>query len=135
VGGHITVDLLNLLFQIAEGEDEEVSVLSVEVLAELMSNRYIPRADGDTNDAGSDVLMSIVIKAISLLKKYRVMENGLEESIVALPLLEFLLVFCESGQLERCLRSNTSGMQTGQLSFIFNIYMQLIDLSAYLSIW
>lgn len=92
IGGHITSDVINLLFTIAElGADQSSAfhasaVSSMEILTEIMSKRYLPpslsvpsnnmlsssfqhSAKKDTNSM--DMLLDIVVKSVSLLKNYR----------------------------------------------------------------
>lgn len=74
IGPHVTLEVLDLLFSIAEMGAEENSVFhgsslsAMEILTEVMYKRYIPvGSDGQ----GVKVLMRIVGKVVALLKNYR----------------------------------------------------------------
>eukprot|EP00981_Chlorochromonas_danica_P002163 scaffold428_cov168-Ochromonas_danica.AAC.28 len=118
LGGHVTPDVLNMLFSLAEcGSDEKSpyhnsALTSIEILTEIMYKKYIPNvsatADGQNSptatkiDQGATILMHLVMKVVSLLKGY--CEHGnMEDSPLVLALLEFIAVFSES-HLERCMK-------------------------------
>ncbi len=96
IGPHISRDVINLLFTLAELGADDSSVLhqaalsSIEVLTEIMSKRYIPPSHPPSvspssaamhastfvqrpsgSDSSSDMLLDIVGKSVSLLKNYR----------------------------------------------------------------
>jgi hypothetical protein len=168
IGPHISPDVLNLLFivaQLAATEQlnnvnyVEASVKAVGVLTDLMNRRYIPKgttpspgsrvpvsspsplspgsfaragpgagASGSRSplpftppikDVGADVLVDLVVKAINLLQTYRSL-GDVDESPVVLPLLEFITTFAEC-QLERCMRSPSSGMAANISAFLREI--------------
>lgn len=86
IGPHITLDVLMLLFSIAEAYPDpsspfhELAFSAVEILTEVMYKRYIPTGStpssssssgGSKSDQGVKVLMHLVAKTIDLLKRYR----------------------------------------------------------------
>jgi hypothetical protein len=99
IGEHITSDVIQLLFAMAElaaADSESVfaqcSVSSIEVLTEIMSKRFLPPSRPQqvipahhasqvsphpiglaypTTGSGTDMLLDLVGKSISLLKKFR----------------------------------------------------------------
>eukprot|EP01038_Epipyxis_sp_PR26KG_P009793 gene9793-13175_t len=122
IGPHISADVVTLLFSIAElGADREnvyhrAAISSIEVLTEIMNKRYLPPSpliqnniDSSSNNpfnrkepnSNLSVLLDIVVKLVSLLKKYR-MTGNVDDSPIMLSLLEFITVFAES-HLERCI--------------------------------
>jgi hypothetical protein len=83
IGPHISADVLNLMFTIAELGADHQSVFhqsalsSMEILTEIMLKKYIPRdnsgsdAQGKTQDRTVHMMMHIVNKTVMLLKSYR----------------------------------------------------------------
>lgn len=83
IGNHITSDVIQLLFTISElacNSDshsnssevyEQVSLLSIDILTEIMGKRYLPFNDNSNGDNGMKILLEIMVKVISLLKNYR----------------------------------------------------------------
>lgn len=78
VGPHITLDVLHLLFAVAElsasspnptASHNQASLSAVETLTELMTKRYIPNEHGG-KDALVAVLLDMVAKAVVLIKKH-----------------------------------------------------------------
>jgi predicted transcriptional regulator YheO len=89
IGSHITVDVLNLLFTIAElGADHQSvfhqsSLASLEILTEIMIKKYIPRDTSSSssgssssplkngNDRAVGMMMHIINKTVQLLQSFR----------------------------------------------------------------
>ncbi len=97
----------------------EASVSAVDVLAELMGKRYIPRSPAAAaagKDVGADLLVNLVAKAVGLLQKYRA-QGDVDDSPVVLPLVEFITSFAES-HLERCLASPSSSLAVNIHAFL-----------------
>lgn len=75
LGAHITVDILNLLFTIAElGADPKsvfhrTALSSIEILTEIMTKKYIPAST--SGDRGISMVIHLVNKTLALLKSYR----------------------------------------------------------------
>ena len=138
VGPHLSNDLLNLLFILAENtatfsngrttsSTPSPAVVAVEALSELMSKNYLPNSD--------NILTEILIKAIMLFKN--VIRSGsstsskksiLDSLAITAPMLEFILLFCEN-HLNRCLRANNSSIRQQIPSFLQEI--TTITLSIY----
>jgi hypothetical protein len=80
VGPHVNLDVLNLLFSIAELSATKplnfsnASLIAVEALTEFMSKRYVPSMSGATPNTVREntaaVLVELVSKAASLLQLY-----------------------------------------------------------------
>jgi hypothetical protein len=104
VGGHISMDLLILLFNIAENmflSSHRVAIVAIEALTELMGKSYLP-----PNVGSSNILNELVLKAVALLRFVKAScTDGLNDNPVILALLEFLYMFTES-HLERYLQSS-----------------------------
>jgi hypothetical protein len=87
LGAHITVDVLNLMFTIAELGADHQSVFhksalsSMEILTEIMQKKYIPKENSTSGnidgkgtsgaDRGVHMMMHIASKTVFLLKSYR----------------------------------------------------------------
>lgn len=125
------ISTLSLLAGNVNAEDLRKAALSaIEVLTEIMSKRYLPpptRANTSDNsissgsvggnpsstttsssssgDSSLGILMDIIVKSASLLKKIRT-SGIISESPVSASLLEFISVFAES-HLERCISLST----------------------------
>lgn len=103
VGAHISMDLLILLFNIAENmfqSSPRVAIVAIESLSELMGKSYLP-----PNVGSSNILNELVVKAVALLRFVKVScQDGLNDNPVIFALLEFLYMFTES-HLERYLQS------------------------------
>jgi hypothetical protein len=123
IGPHVTTDVIELLFSVAQlgaadpsstssssGAPIDAAVLeraalsAIEVLTEVMSKKYLPPSRGA--DTGSTLLLvSILEKSAALLKSLRC-AGRMEASPTAMSLLEFVGVFAES-HLEKCIRLST----------------------------
>jgi hypothetical protein len=134
IGGHISLDVLDLLFSIAEtGANHsanspylDVALSAMEILTEIMYKRYIPTgtaassssssssSTASRHDQGVKILMHLVTKTINLLKRYREL-GGMEDSAMLRSLLEFIAVFGES-HMERCMQSAFSNSNNPNLN-------------------
>lgn len=112
VGQHLSQDVLDLLFSIAQlstqqAEFSSSSIQAIEVLSELMGKKYLPPAPSalkpgnSPSDQSADMLVALVSKAIYLMQSAG-RQGLIERSPVILPLLEFLVVFSEN-HMGRCL--------------------------------
>ncbi len=85
VGPHLSMNMINCLFRLVErqhhslqeGRNEEIlraeennALLALEILCDVMSKKYIPRVEGQT-DEGAAILVELIANAIGLLQQMR----------------------------------------------------------------
>eukprot|EP01041_Mallomonas_annulata_P011700 gene11700-24509_t len=131
VGGHLTLDTFFILFKITENgftnPQWKSPQLAVETLTDLMNKRYMPRgggASGGNNnnssatatsmggDAGGEVLVQILSRAVGLVNNYRNTVGVISEDCpIITQLLSLYKAFLEN-HLDRCLPSSSSANMT-----------------------
>ena len=144
IGAHVTSDTVDLLFRVAElgavGLSNHTSAApsnlsrealgkaahsAIEILTEIMSKKYLPPAPHSTTagagaapssstDSSLHMLGVVLAKTTALLQGIR-SAGELEDSPVAMSLLEFVSVFAES-HLERCIQLSSVCSQNSSSS-------------------
>lgn len=140
VGPHLSMKILNCLFQIVERQyhssaaaasqqhdsgvqqmEENNALLAIEILCDVMSKKYLPRNDdGGGEDSGALVLVELIAQAIGLLQQMSspASARNMEDVSTILPLFEFINLFVEY-HIERCMASSLRNQKASSVMEVF----------------
>jgi hypothetical protein len=143
VGPHLSMKILNCLFQIVERQyhtstatstqqphdsgvqqmEENNALLAVEILCDVMSKKYLPRNDeggAGAEDSGALVLVELIAQAVGLLQQMSspTSTRNMEDISTILPLFEFINLFVEY-HIERCMASSLRHQKASAVMEVF----------------
>lgn len=127
IGAHISPDILNLLFNLAElvitsPSFGQSSVKAVEALTEFTTQKCIPLGPSGV-DIGGMLLVELAAKAIGLLQRI-ITAGSIQDNDCVPAILEFITSFID-GHLERCIKAPSTGL----IGNITTFMRELVSLS------